>query len=240
MQTPAMILFDYGHTLAYEPDFDRRRGSEAVLAHAVSNPDGVAAEDIQTLAARLFARCRPAREAGLEIQSLPLDRFLYDYLRLSFALPPEELERIFWDAAAPGTAMPYANEMLAELNARGIRTGVISNISFGGSTLRARLDRLLPENRFEFVLATSDYVFRKPEPLIFQLALKKAGLDASEVWFCGDHTEKDVAGAAAAGLFPVWYHSDIECFYKDRSSAPPDCPHLYLRDWRMLAAALEN
>ena len=43
-----------------------------------------------------------------------------------------------------------------------------------------------------------EYVFRKPNPLLFELALKKAGLPASDVWFCGDNMtariDEDVLG----------------------------------------------
>lgn len=58
-----------------------------------------------------------------------------------------------------GAVMSYADTMLDYLNEKGIRTAVISNNCFSGAALKEQLDRLLPGNRFEFVLASSDYIF---------------------------------------------------------------------------------
>lgn len=39
MKYPQMIIFDYGHTLLYEPDWNTDQGNEALLKHAVKNPN---------------------------------------------------------------------------------------------------------------------------------------------------------------------------------------------------------
>ncbi len=87
----------------------------------------------------------------------------------------------------------------------GFRTGVISNISFAGKVVENRINELIPTNHFEFVIASSEYLYRKPNRRIFELALEKAELSASEVWYIGDQYECDIVGARNAGLFPVWY-----------------------------------
>lgn len=46
MQYPEMIIFDYGHTLLYEPGFDPVRGSAALLAQAVKNPHHYTLADV--------------------------------------------------------------------------------------------------------------------------------------------------------------------------------------------------
>jgi putative hydrolase of the HAD superfamily len=38
-------------------------------------------------------------------------------------------------------------------------------MGWSGKALEARIDRLLPENRFEFVIASSEYMIRKLNPL---------------------------------------------------------------------------
>lgn len=101
-----------------------------------------------------------------------------------------------------------ADKMLDYINDRDIRSGVISNIGWSGSALTERINRLLPKNKFEFIIASSDYMFRKPSPMIFELALKKAGLNASDVWFCGDNIKADIEGSAGVGIFPVWYEKN--------------------------------
>lgn len=55
---------------------------------------------------------------------------------------------------------------------------MISNNCFSGNALKGLFDRLLPGNRFEFVLASSDYLFRKPDGIMFEIGLRKAKLTA--------------------------------------------------------------
>lgn len=44
MMRPKMILFDYGHTLLYEPSYDFLRGEIAAFRHVRENPRGVTPE----------------------------------------------------------------------------------------------------------------------------------------------------------------------------------------------------
>ena len=141
----------------------------------------------------------------------------------------------------PDKIMPNTDKMLDYLKTKNIRSGVISNLSFSSCNLTERINSLLPDNDFEFIITSSDYVYRKPTKMIFDLALRKAELSTDEVWFCGDNTKSDIYGAAEAGIFPVWYHSDIECTYRDKAlDTRPECSHLYIRDWLGLIEVLEK
>jgi putative hydrolase of the HAD superfamily len=237
-----MIIFDYGHTLCYEAGFDGVAGAEAVLKYAVKNKNNLSAAEISAFSERLYEGiAQKSRDAGVEVHNQIMENFAYEYLQLEFSLDPVQRERIFWENAAPGIAMPNIEKALDYLNASGIRSGVISNISFGGKNLADRLDKLLPQNQFEFVIASSEYMYRKPDRMIFDLALRKADLRADEVWHCGDNTKMDAAGAYGAGIFPVWFHSEIDCDYRDKSlDARPSFEHLYIRDWPELIAVLKS
>ena len=136
--------------------------------------------------------------------------YLYESLGIEIALTNAEIDTVFWDAAAPGSATESVEDFLKFLKNREIRTGVIRNISYAPSVVAARINRLLPENAFEFILTSSNYIFRKPHRRIFDLALEKADLRPDEVWYIGDQYECDVKGALNAGLYPVWYKSPQE------------------------------
>lgn len=41
MNKPKMILFDYGHTLLAEPNYDSLCGTKAVMSHAIKNPQNL-------------------------------------------------------------------------------------------------------------------------------------------------------------------------------------------------------
>ena len=55
MQNPTMILFDYGHTLFYEPDSDFLRGEEELFKYIKSNKRGLTPKQVADFSAELFA-----------------------------------------------------------------------------------------------------------------------------------------------------------------------------------------
>ncbi len=205
MKKPQMILFDYGHTLLYEPGFDFVRGQRAVFEYITENPHGVTPEQADAFSTQLFRQMGEVRKAGYELHEWQMLRAQYEQFGLKFSIPIEQVERVLWWNTSTGEKMPKVEKMLDFLKQNGIRTGVISNIGWSGAALKERIDRLLPQNEFEFVVASSEYGIRKPNPLLFRIALEKAHIDPSEVWYCGDSIFADVNGAHGAGIFPVLY-----------------------------------
>lgn len=238
MKTPEMILFDYGHTLCCEYDTDFLRGEQAVFEHVTDNPRGVTPEEAHALGTRLFADAEAVRRLGYEVHEWPLLRLKYESLGLRFDVPLEELEVILADAADPDRLMPGVEDMLSDLKRRGIRTGVISNLGWSGTMLASRLRAMLPGHDFEFILASSEYALRKPNPLLFKVALERAALPPSAVWYIGDSIAADVAGARNAGLFPVLYKDDTVPNPWARKDAGLTADCLTITHWRELTDLL--
>lgn len=215
MKKPEMILFDYGQTLIDEERFDGVRGTAQVMKYAVKNPHSLTPEQVQAQAQEInreLGRFDPAGRhlVTVEVHNHPFNAYLYESQGIGLSLSYEQAEEVFWNGAAPGKPTPGIEGFLAFLKKEGIRTGVISNISFSGKALKNRIDRMLPSHCFEFILASSEYVFRKPNPRIFRLALEKAQLSPEQVWYVGDQYECDIVGAAGAGILPVWYTACIQ------------------------------
>lgn len=211
MKKPKMILFDYGQTLINEHPFDAIRGTQAVLDNCVYNPNNLTAEEIQNFADELnneMGRFSP--ETSLEIHNHQFQKYLYEYFRITLKASHYELETTFWNAAAHGTPTENIYKLLDYIISESIRVGIISNISFSGEALHNRINEFFPNNKFEFILATSEYVFRKPHKRIYELALRKADLKPEEVWYCGDNAVCDVDGAKNMGIMPVWYLGALE------------------------------
>ena len=215
MRLPKMILFDYGQTLVNEQEFDGIKGTEAVLKYATGNKHHLTAEEIQLEAAAInqeLGRFDPMGQHLVEIE-VPNTMFLpylYESQGIEIPLTTSEIDKIFWDAASPGVATDGMKEFLVFLAKSGIRTGVISNITYAQEIVADRINSLLPENEFEFILTSSNYIFRKPHRRIFELALEKADLEAVDVWYIGDSLECDIKGAAGAGITPIWYLGAID------------------------------
>ena len=228
---PAMILFDYGGTILREPDVDFLRGERAVFRHVIKNPRGLTPEALSRFEGQLFRSWDPARGMGFEPGELQLLRFKYEYNEIELDVSLAEAENILWDNACPlsdDCRTPHIADALAALRDAGIRSGVISNISWSAAALRRRIDLLLPHNDFEFVIASCAYGVRKPDRRLFELALRKARLSADQVWFCGDTFETDVVGAASAGMLPILYSG------KGRAPGADDPDYLAISDWRQL------
>ena len=242
MNYPKMIIFDYGHTLLYEPDWNTDRGNAALLKCAVENPNNCTIADITKGAEIIFGEhVANVRKLGYDICGQIANKTLYDYLGIEFSLTPVEIETVFWDNASAGAIMPNADKMLDYLNENGIRTAVISNLLWSGEALKKRLNRLLPNNRFEFVMTSSDYFICKPNHILFDIALQKSGLSAEYVWYCGDNPQNDVEGAAQVGIFSVWYDNSIDKDYIDRANErQPKCDHLYIKEWDEMIKVIEG
>ena len=210
MTKPKMILFDYGQTLVNEAKFDGVKGTEAVLQYATKNKYNRTAAEIQAVADEMngeLGRFDPARRHLLQVE-IPNDMFcgyLYESQGVELSIRGAKRDKVFWDAASPGVPSEGREDFLSFLKEQGIRTAVLSNITYCGEALENRLQEVLPNHQFEFILATSEYMYRKPHRRIFEFALQKAELAPEEVWYIGDNYECDVVGAKNAGLFPVWY-----------------------------------
>ncbi len=242
MTKPEMIIFDCGHTILHEPNHNAENGNKAIFKYIKDNPDNISFETFNKTCLEMFAEVK-AERGTLEIHEHHFLRFLYDYLNITLSISIDEAERIIWNGISEGAVMPYVSEMLDYLNKNGIRTAVISNICFSGAALAERINRLLPNNKFEFVLASSEYVFKKPHPLMFVIALNKAGLSADKVWFCGDSIYCDINGAHRVGMFPVLYEgstTEENSSVRDNTDMEITFDHLHIHHWSELVKALEQ
>ena len=107
MIKPKMILFYYGQTLVNEVSFDGVKGTEAFLKFAVKNKYNKTAEEVQNFANQLnkeIGRFDPEKRHlfQYEIPNYMFTRYLYESQGIEIDLSPEEIDNIFWDAAAPG------------------------------------------------------------------------------------------------------------------------------------------
>ena len=238
MKKPKMILFDYGQTLIAEQKFDGVKGTEAVLKYATKNKYNLSAEQVQEKASAInkeLGRFEPQKRhlVQIEVPNTMFTPYLYESQGIEVPLSNEEIDTIFWDAAAPGKPTEGMKEFLEYLKNDGIRTGVISNIAYAASVVSMRIHRLLPENAFEFIITSSNYMFRKPNKRIFDLALEKAELSPEDVWYIGDQYECDIKGALSAGLFPVWYIGAIDLPYTEDKNI------LTVKSWNELKPKME-
>ena len=209
---PKMIFFDYGETVIHEKKFDGIKGYEKLLEYAVENQSLVTAYDLAMEMKEInyeLGRFDPLRKDMYihEITDQAIVRYLLEKYGILLSMKYEEIANLFWDAASEASPTEGIEELLLSIRQLGIGTGIISNISYSGVALQSRLKKLIPSHDFDFVIASSDIVFRKPGKRIFELALKKGNVLSDEVWHCGDQYACDIVGALRVGIQPIWYHN---------------------------------
>ena len=231
MQRPDAVLFDLWGTLISSEGFDPGLGNAAVLK-TCGNPHGVTLEQVQELGNHVMTALDTREDqSALEFTQASLLRIIEDSLDLRFGNSIEDTEWDFWDAALEVRLIDGVRELLALLHARQIRMGVISNSSFAASTLERELQRQGIRGYFEFVISSADYGIRKPDPIIFEVALARLGLGPASAWFAGDNVGYDVVGARNAGIFPIAFRPRM---------AIPDAvgEHAVILEWEHLSALI--
>lgn len=237
---PEAVLFDYGHTLLYEKDLDIERGVRELFRHISKNTRNISEADYVKAVDEVYGKAESViKSEHCVIPARVCDRVIAAMFDLEFDLTPLEQEVMFWESSSRCETMPEAADILKYLNSRGIKTGMVTNIIWSGEAMKARADKLIPNNTLEFITASSDYMFRKPSRILFNIALNKAGLPPEMVWYCGDNPETDVEGAAKAGIFPVWYDNDTDRESKDRTHIP-QCEHLHIKNWNEMIKILDK
>jgi putative hydrolase of the HAD superfamily len=113
--------------------------------------------------------------------------------------------------------LPDAPATLDTLRAAGLRLAMVSNWDY---TLPHELERLGIAHAFEEVAVSATLGVAKPHPSIFRWTMREMGVSPDEVVHCGDHPEKDCAGARAAGIRAVLV---------DRDNLFPDAPYPRIR-----------
>jgi putative hydrolase of the HAD superfamily len=96
----------------------------------------------------------------------------------------------------------FLTEMLNELKEQGYLLGIITN---GRSPFQARtIDGLGIREYFDVILISAVERVRKPQVEIFQRAMNRLGVSASDSIFVGDHPEADIVGAKGAMMKTIW------------------------------------
>ncbi|MCE7743937.1 MAG: HAD family hydrolase [Candidatus Heimdallarchaeota archaeon] len=64
------------------------------------------------------------------------------------------------------------------------------------------------DEMFQFTVFAQDYGMEKPDPLIFEVALKEANCTKQQIIHIGDSLESDIVGANNAGIQCVWINKE--------------------------------
>ena len=115
---------------------------------------------------------------------------------------------------------PESRSVLEALQGRAYALGVISNST---EELLDRLRDMEIARYFDSITYSQEAGANKPDPVIFQLALKRAGRRPEETMHIGNTYDDDVVGARTVGIAPILV---------DREDGRPDADCPRVRDLR--------
>jgi HAD superfamily hydrolase (TIGR01549 family) len=149
----------------------------------------------------------------------------------SLALSTDEVLSILADAIV-FHAFPETREVLQELQRREIPMGVLSNWDY---QLPDVLRSLELDTFFQFIVPSTEAGVEKPAPAFFSCGLQRVreirpDVETRHCCYIGDHYEKDVLPARAAGMTPLWLVRDE----RDVASGQVHEAHDDVRRLRML------
>lgn len=187
------VLFDLDGTL-----YDR----DELIQKVVSGQYDVFREDLSSVPKDTFVN----RVIQLDDHGYGDKTSLYAAVVGEWGLAPGLSDRLvesFWSSYDDNCRLSEDVRMtLNSLGQKGIKVGVITN----GSTERQqrKLTALGLLSSLDVVLISETEGVRKPDREIFDRALTRCRVQASEALFVGDHPDADIRGALQAGMHAAW------------------------------------
>jgi len=178
----------------YTPGLDLARFYEALIA-SWQEAERIRAADLREV---------PAPERfGFLFRLLGLNRsdFPAEVLQGLLATHKRELSR--------AAEFPAAHRALLARLAPRFKLGIVSNFDYT-PTARWILEREEIAPFFDAVVVSDEVGWRKPKPIIFEVALTRLRVSPAEALFVGDRADIDVLGAKQAGLAAAWLNRDGE------------------------------
>ena len=208
------VLLDFGHTLVhYEvPDallLESYREAHALVAGA--HPNRPPPDDLVLRVARHVVASVRASYDREELDELDHEMLFADALAQHGYHLGDDLVRdlihLEHTAFVRHLLVPEPTlAALAALQARGLRLGLVSNVSVPGALMRRALDLLGVAPYVEAAVFSSEIGVRKPHPRIYERALEALAVGPAEAVFVGDRVREDVHGPRALGMRVVLTH----------------------------------
>ena len=220
--TPSAVLFDLFDTLVL---LDRSRLPEVQVngttrrttaghLHRAFQPfaPGLSLEDFVDALFWSWQEAERLRGESHREVTAP-ERFGMMFGRLGLGqgmVPPEALQTLLathMKELSKAVVFPdHHGDLLRGLRKRH-RLAVVSNFDYTPMAWHI-LEREGVADLFETVVVSVEVGWRKPKPVIFELALQRMGTAPGDALFVGDRADIDVAGAQGVGMAAAWINRD--------------------------------
>jgi len=209
---PRAILFDLDDTLirAYaQPEEAWTRLLHIFSAHLDAHDAGA----IERVRAAIMGEARAfwndRTEAARWRLDIPTARRLSVRRGLEkFGRPDEALADRIADAFTEMRRREYqlypdAHATVDALRDAGVKLALVTNGA--GDPQRAKIERFELAHRFHHIQIEGEFGQGKPELAVYQHAMEKLGVAATDTWMVGDNYEWEVVAPQSLGIRGIWY-----------------------------------
>ena len=210
------LFFDVGATLRYvveDPAFSAEAERQLMELAGAKEPHDVFFEKLEKnwKAYRKLAKSRLLDVSEMELW---LQYLLPDYPPERIAPAAARLTRLWRDHDGRRVAHEGTPETLRELKRRGYKLGVIANQNYG---TERRLKNWNLHQFFDIIAASAELGVAKPDPAIFEWALKQAGCCPQNAVMVGDRMDNDMAPANRLGIHSVRLKRGLGAYHEPQS-----------------------
>ena len=139
----------------------------------------------------------------------------------------------------PFEAVLQAEETLAAIKKKGFKVGIITNTTISTEKdVRKILQQLGLESYIDFVVTSVDAGCEKPDGRIFSMALRSAGVKASDAVMVGERVAKDIVGGNRIGMKTILFKWNQR--YPETVTEQEEQPTYTIKDLKELQHVLDQ
>jgi putative hydrolase of the HAD superfamily len=203
------IGFDWAYTLVDLGKEDDREPLQKVFSFLEKK--NISLPDFEEFLDKMRKIFRPMIESSRATNQEARFEVALQKLLNHFGIPLNEnvtliklLEVYYLEVYSERKVYPEVISVLRAFKNRGARMGIVSNTTNPVFMKEKEMQATGLKSFFEFAIYSSDTLYRKPHPSIFELAITHLGMNPEEILFVGDNISMDVAGAQGVGMKSAW------------------------------------
>lgn len=193
------VLFDWGETLVTETPTEITNPFCETFFKACKNKVNLC-EIENTLNQINLSIFKNLKNKKLTVPYSLIHQILTDTLGINLDCTYKEIEYDYYLNTYTPSPKNNAQKTLSALIKQNVRVGIITNNRFSSTTIAKLFNDIFPGINLSVCISSADYIIGKPNPLIFEIALKKIKIKPEHTLFCGDRVKYDIKGAMNAGV----------------------------------------
>lgn len=235
------VLFDCWDTVIHYNETDKNKGI-TLLLDVCDNPDNIKSDQLESdyhaLMHEYYKKCN-----DFDLRFIALFRYICVSHNLKPRISYEEIEKLYNQHLVP-TPVENLRPLLNFLKQNNIKVGVCSNTIHSEEHTVDFIKQCWPDMPFDFVMASSTYGVKKPNPRFFEIGAKLAGSKNEETIYIGDNFYADVYGSWLSGFMKsIWLnqkHKNKKDYYLYHPEMSDEIEYTEIDDYLKLIPILEK